>query len=55
MPEVEVEIIDNHDDAPGGIGEVGVPPLIPALTNAIFAATGYRVRTMPLSKHTLRG
>ena len=55
MPEVEVEIIDNPDDSPGGIGEVGVPPLIPALTNAIFAATGYRVRSMPLSKHKLRG
>jgi isoquinoline 1-oxidoreductase beta subunit len=45
----EVHIIES-DALPGGVGEPGVPPCIPALTNAVFAATGKRHRELPISK-----
>jgi isoquinoline 1-oxidoreductase beta subunit len=47
MPSVEVHIVAS-DEAPTGIGESVVPPIGPAVSNAIFAATGERVRTLPL-------
>jgi len=47
--QVNVYIVEN-DAPPAGVGEPGVPPFAPALCNAIFAATGKRVRELPLSK-----
>jgi isoquinoline 1-oxidoreductase beta subunit len=49
MPTVEVYIV-NSEEPPSGIGEPTVPPIGPAVSNAIFAATGTRVRTLPLSR-----
>jgi isoquinoline 1-oxidoreductase beta subunit len=47
-PEIEVRILENSPKM-GGAGEPGTPPSLPALANAIFAATGKRVRDLPLS------
>ncbi len=50
MPrELDVHLIESSG-VPGGVGEPGVPPVAPALANAIFAATGRRVRELPLSR-----
>jgi CO/xanthine dehydrogenase Mo-binding subunit len=46
-PVIEVHILPS-EAAPGGVGEPGVPPLAPAVANAVFAATGQRLRRMPL-------
>ncbi len=46
MPAVEVHIAPSTED-PGGIGEPGLPPIAPAVGNALFAATGKRLRRMP--------
>jgi isoquinoline 1-oxidoreductase beta subunit len=49
-PNVYVELIDNNED-PTGVGEPGVPPISAAICNAIFNASGKRVRSLPLSDH----
>lgn len=46
MPKVDVHIVASTD-TPSGVGEPGVPPLAPAVANAIAAATGKRLRTLP--------
>jgi isoquinoline 1-oxidoreductase beta subunit len=51
VPMIEVYIVDS-DEAPGGMGEPGTSALFPAVTNAIFAATGKRLRKLPI-KQTL--
>ena len=49
-PDIEIHFHDS--DAPlGGGGEPGVPPIAPAITNAIFVATGVRIRDLPIIKH----
>jgi isoquinoline 1-oxidoreductase beta subunit len=48
MPQVEVHIVPSKEK-PGGVGEPGVPPIAPAVANAIFALTGARLRTLPMT------
>lgn len=48
-PEISVTLIES-DANPAGVGEPGVPPVAPSLTNAIYAACGIRVRDLPVSK-----
>jgi isoquinoline 1-oxidoreductase beta subunit len=52
-PEVEVHIVPSTAD-PGGMGEPGVPPLAPAVANAVFAAIGVRVRKLPIDPKLLQ-
>ena len=52
-PEVEVHILTSTE-APGGMGEAGTSLVVPAVANAVFAATGKRLRKMPIDKGALR-
>jgi isoquinoline 1-oxidoreductase beta subunit len=52
-PKIEIEIV-NSGEAPGGIGEPGTSVVMPAVANAVFAATGVRVRKLPLKADLLR-
>jgi CO/xanthine dehydrogenase Mo-binding subunit len=49
MPRVDVHIVPSTDSQ-GGVGEPGTPPIAPAVCNAIFAATGTRIRKLPIGK-----
>jgi isoquinoline 1-oxidoreductase beta subunit len=48
-PEIVVQVIDSPDE-PTGVGEPGLPPIAPAVANAVFALTGKRLRSMPLQR-----
>jgi isoquinoline 1-oxidoreductase beta subunit len=54
MPDVEVHFLNSDTRLLGGTGEVGPVTVLPAVANALFAATGKRYRSMPLSRHGLR-
>ena len=54
MPAVEVHLVRSAE-RPTGIGEPGVPPIAPAVVNAVFAATGKRIRRLPIDARALSG
>ena len=51
MQAVEVHLVRSRE-APGGVGEPGVPPIAPAVANAVFAARRKRIRVLPLGRRT---
>ncbi len=51
-PAIDLQFLPGGE-LPGGIGEVGTPPVAPAVANAVFAATGRRIRDLPLARHGL--
>jgi len=53
VPRIEIVLMPNGD-APGGIGEAGVPLVAPAIANAVFALTGQRIRGLPLEDAGIR-
>ena len=53
MPKVDVHIVASTE-APGGIGEVAVPPIAPAVTNAVAAITGKHIRSLPLQPEHIK-
>ena len=46
-PSIQVELVESNE-LPAGVGEPGVPPIAPALANAIYAASGKRIRNLPI-------
>jgi isoquinoline 1-oxidoreductase subunit beta len=52
-PQIEVQIVESVE-APSGIGEPGVPPIAPAVANALFAASGVRLRQLPLTPERIQ-
>jgi CO/xanthine dehydrogenase Mo-binding subunit len=53
MPELDVHLVAS-DEAPGGIGEAAVPLVAPAICNAIYTATGRRLRELPIGRQKLQ-
>jgi isoquinoline 1-oxidoreductase beta subunit len=53
MPLVEVYIVESGN-SPRGVGEMGVPPIAPAVANAVFSATGKRIRHIPIRPEDLK-
>ena len=53
VPETHVYLVEN-DHLPGGVGEPGVPPTAPEICNAIYAATGKRIRALPVDPQLLK-
>jgi isoquinoline 1-oxidoreductase beta subunit len=52
MPRIDTYIVESSE-APGGIGEPATALIAPAVANAIYAATGKRLRSLPLARHKL--
>ena len=52
IPEIEIHLVKSNEKI-GGIGEPGVPPTAPAIANAVFNATGVRIRRLPLTPQTV--
>ena len=53
LPELDIHLVDGVE-APGGIGEAAVPLVAPAICNAIFTATGIRLRELPIGRQKLQ-
>jgi isoquinoline 1-oxidoreductase beta subunit len=49
MPAIDILVLDGEPSKPGGVGELGSPSVVPAIANALFALTGVRQRSTPLS------
>jgi len=52
VPNLNVHLVKSSE-APGGVGEPGLPPILPSITNAIFHASGTRIRDLPV-KNTMK-
>jgi isoquinoline 1-oxidoreductase beta subunit len=52
VPEIEVNVLRSREKH-GGVGEPGVPPIAPAVANAVFNASGIRIRTLPMTPETI--
>ena len=54
VPDIHVKIMPTLKDPPSGIGEVGTPPVAPAIANAIAAATGAKLRHLPMTPERVK-